>query len=349
MIQKAPAWARLFLIAILVAGVIYVLSGLGHVVRLLIVGGLLAYLLDPVARSLEARGLTRGLATILIFSSLVLLLLALVYALSPIVFEQAAGLQEGFDATDIDRLLYDIDWLINGFLSRFGAGAIDVPTVAHDWLAQQSANLLKLIPNALSLVTDILIVPFIMFFLLRDGVEMKKTFISWLPNRYFEFSLSVIHKSSIKLGAYLRGQATAALVVAILSSVALWAIGIDYYLIVGVFAGFANMVPYLGPVAGAVAAIIVSSLTTGSLQDAAWIAGSFAVIQAIDNMLVQPFVLSRNVEMHPLGILLAVIVGGQLFGLWGLLLAVPVASMAKVIIAEVLGNLRRFRLTGQSS
>ncbi len=345
MLQKSPAWMKLLLLAGLVAAAVFVARDLGHVARLLIVGGLLAYLLDPLARALESRGLSRSSATILIFAALVTLLTILVYALFPAISAQVAGLQQGFDVTDVDRLLYDIDWVVNGILSRFGAGAVDVPTAAYDWLARQSGNLIQIIPSAFSMAADVVIVPFIMFFLLRDGMEMKKTFISWLPNRYFEFALTVIHKSSRKLGAYLRGQATAALVVGILSSIALRLLDVDYYLIVGLFAGIANMVPYLGPFAGSALAVVVSALTTGGLQDAPWIILSFLLIQMIDNTLVQPLVLSRNVEMHPLGVLLAVIIGGQFFGIWGLLLAVPVAAIVKVVIAEFAGNLRHFRLT----
>ncbi|MDX1739916.1 MAG: AI-2E family transporter [Rhodothermales bacterium] len=345
MFQKSPAWMKLILLVALVVAAFYVVKDLGHVVRLLIVGGLLAYLLDPLARALEARGMSRSSATVLIFVGLVVVLAILVYALFPVVAAQVAGLRQGFDVTDVDRLLYDIDWVVNGILSRFGAGTVDVPTAAYDWLARQSGNLIQIIPNAFSMAVDVIIVPFIMFFLLRDGTEMKKTFISWLPNRYFEFALTVIHKSSRKLGAYLRGQATAALVVGILSSIALRLLGVDYYLIVGLFAGIANMVPYLGPFAGSALAVVVSALTTGGLQDAPWIILAFLLIQMVDNTLVQPLVLSRNVEMHPLGVLLAVIIGGQFFGIWGLLLAVPVAAVAKVVVSEFAGNLRRFRLT----
>jgi putative permease len=345
MLQKSPAWVKLFLLLLLGAAVIYVVKDLGHVVRLLVVGGLLAYLLDPVARALEARGMGRSEATIVIFSSLVVVLAVLVYAFFPLIVNQVEGLRRGFDASDVDRLLYDVDWVINGILSRFGAGTVDIPTVAHDWIARQSGNLIRIIPGAFSMIADVVIVPFIMFFLLRDGMEMKKTFVSWLPNRYFEFALTVIHKSSRKLGAYLRGQATAALIVAVLSSIVLRLLEVDYFLIVGLFAGIANMVPYLGPFAGSALAVVVSALTTGSFQQAPWIIVSFLVIQMIDNTLVQPLVLSRNVEMHPLGILLAVIVGGHLFGVWGLLLAVPVAAIAMVVVSEVAGNLKRFGLT----
>jgi putative permease len=345
MLHKSPVWVKLFLLATLVFAAVYVAKDLGHVVRLLIVGGLLAYLLDPLARALEARGMSRSAATISIFVAMIALLAILVYALFPVIAAQVAGLQRGFDVTDVDRLLYDIDWVVNGILSRFGAGTVDVPTAAYEWLARQSGVLIQIIPSAFSMAADVVIVPFIMFFLLRDGMEMKKTFISWLPNRYFEFALTVIHKSSRKLGAYLRGQATAALVVGILSSIALRLLEVDYYLIVGLFAGIANMVPYLGPFAGSALAVIVSALTTGGLQDAPWIILSFLLIQMIDNTLVQPLVLSRNVEMHPLGVLLAVIIGGQFFGIWGLLLAVPVAAIVKVVIAEFAGNLRRFRFT----
>lgn len=337
-------WLKAAIVLGGIAATAWLLSGLGHIVRLLLIGGLLAYLLDPLARAIESRGASRKLATSLVCTALATILAGVTYLASPVIVSQVTGLRQGFSAADVDHLLEEADWVINGIITRVGGAPVDVPALAHEWISRQAGSVVALVPSVISVVADIIIVPFIMFFLLRDGPDMKRGFIRWLPNRYFEFALTVVHKSSGKLSGYLRGQATAALVVGILASIALWVIGVDFYLVIGLFAGLANMVPYLGPFAGGVLAVCVSALTTGSFDTAIWIIAAFAIIQVIDNTLVQPLVLSRNVEMHPLGVILTVIVGGQLFGFWGLLLAVPLAAIAKVLITEIAGNLRRFRL-----
>ncbi len=342
--RSSAAWIKLAIFIALAGAAAYLLADLGHILRLLIIGALLAYLLDPAARLLEGRGLTRSVATVIVVAILMVALAGFIYFVFPIVAAQITGLQGGFDATDINQAVDNVDRAANEFFARFGLAAVDWAGSMREWISAQSSGLLRFVPDVVSLLTDMVIVPFIMFFLLRDGPDMKKTFISWVPNRYFEFALTVLHKSSSQLGGYLRGQATAALVVAVLSSVALRIIGVKYFIVVGVFAGIANLIPYVGPVSGALLAVIVSALTTGSLAAAPVIIVAFAAIQIIDNTFVQPLVLSRNVEMHPLGILLVVIIGGQLFGFWGLLLAVPIAAIGKVVVTEFAGNLRRFRL-----
>ena len=146
----------------------------------------------------------------------------------------------------------------------------------------------------------------------------------------------------LQLGNYLRGQFLDAVVVGILSTIALRILGIEYYFVFGAFAGLANLVPYLGPVAGASLTIIVSLFKTGDLAMAAYIALAFTLVKLIDDSLIQPIIVAKSVDMHPLLVLLAVIIGGRFFGILGMLLSVPVVGFLKVAIQEGMANYRKY-------
>jgi predicted PurR-regulated permease PerM len=173
---------------------------------------------------------------------------------------------------------------------------------------------------------------------------MKKAFIHIIPNRYFEMVLNVIHKIDQQLGWYLRGQFTEASVVGILSVIALWLLDVQYFIMIGVFAGLANMIPYVGPVAGMVPAIIITIMNGGDPVKILYIVIAFSIVQLIDNIILQPMVLSKSVKLHPLIIVFVVLIGGQFFGVLGMLLAVPVAGIIKVTSSELYLGIRKFNL-----
>ena len=124
----------------------------------------------------------------------------------------------------------------------------------------------------------------------------------------------------------------------------LWLLDVRYFIIIGIFAGLSNMIPYVGPMAGAVTAIMVVLLNGGGSQQVALVAAAFTIIQLSDNVLVQPLVVAKNVDVHPLVIIFAVIIGGQFFGILGMLLAVPVFAMIKVVSIELYINIRKYNL-----
>ena len=173
---------------------------------------------------------------------------------------------------------------------------------------------------------------------------MKKGFIDIVPNKYFEFSLNVLQKMDAQLGNDLRGQFLVAAIIGSLSTLVLWFLGVDFFMVIGPLAGLANMIPYVGPVAGGLLAILASVVTTGVFDTIPSIVIAFVLIQLLDNSLLQPLILARNVELHPMLILLAILIGGKLFGIVGLLLAVPFTAIVKVIAVETFVNLRRYHI-----
>jgi putative permease len=118
---------------------------------------------------------------------------------------------------------------------------------------------------------------------------------------------------------------------------------VPYFLIIGAVAGVANMIPYFGPIVGAVPAIILNVIDKGSLSAALVVILAFIVIRLIDDTLVSPNILGRSLEIHPLLVIIAIFIGGEMFGIMGLLLCIPVTGIIKVTIQELIWNFKHYR------
>jgi predicted PurR-regulated permease PerM len=332
----------LFLIIVLSLTVF--LAAISPVVKLLIISALLAYVLDPLASSLESRGMSRTAATAVVFAGIFVFGSAAYTLFFPFLSEQIRGLKGGFNLDETAQMVQRFENFLEGNFGFLGIGDLDLlgriqQTSSHvgEWLI---AHLL----DAASLVTIIIFIPFIVFFLMKDGRNFKKAFVSIVPNRYFELSLYLLHKLDVQFGNYLRGQLLDATFVGTFAVCALWILGVKYYFLIGVFAGLANIVPYFGPITGAMIAIVVSILQTGGMQMALSIALAFVIIKLIDDIFVLPVVVGKSVHLHPLMVLLAILVGGQVFGILGMLLAIPLTSFVKVIILESIRNYRIYKI-----
>jgi putative permease len=331
--------------AALAAAVLWLLVPVADVVVLVVLGALLAYLLDPLAVQLEARGLGRGAAAAVVFGGLFLVIGVPLGLALPSLVRQVAALQAGIDLEATSALLADVEGWLGDRLEPLGVARPNLRAQVATFLSEHLYDVVGVVPDLLGLVTKIVIVPVIAFFLLKDGRRFRRAFIGLVPNRYFEFTLNALYDADRQLGGYLRGQFLAALIVGLLATFALWLIGVDYYLIVGLVAGLANLIPFLGPLIGGAVAVTVSVATTGSFGQVALIVVAFSLIQLIDNLGTQPLVLSRNVELHPLAILLVLLAAGEVFGLLGLLLAVPTAAVAKVLVHEFVSTFRSYRFS----
>lgn len=192
-------------------------------------------------------------------------------------------------------------------------------------------------------ITFVVLVPFVTFFFLKEGRRITRDLIQLVPNAYFELCLNLLHQINGQIGGYIRGQILEAAAVAMLSIGALLLIGMDYAVPLGLLAGLANVIPFLGPLIGIVSASLVALATGGGLDLVGKVIVSFLLIQIIDNVVVQPTVVARSVEMHPLVVLFVVMVGSQLMGIVGMLIAVPLTGVIKVSILTIYRGLKEFR------
>jgi len=342
-IANRPILKVSVLLAVLLAG-FWIGSLVPSLVLALILSTLIAFILKPVVKILEFRlGLRRSISILCVFilagGSIVLISFETV----PFLIERFQHLYDQFRtfpfqdklniaAQDLARLIPFLD-------------AAEVSTKANKFIENGLSALGQGIENIFPFVAMIAIVPFITYFVLAEGDRALKRLIERVPNKYFEMSLNVLNKIQRDLVGYLRGWILDSLIIGVLSIGGLWLIGIDYPFLIGGIAGIANLVPYLGPVVGAVPAFLVSLTQYGDFRMLVPIAVLTIAIQTIDNVVVQPLCFAKTVDMHPLTVILVLIVGNELMGVIGMLFAIPIATILKVSTVETYWGLRNYRIT----
>jgi predicted PurR-regulated permease PerM len=212
------------------------------------------------------------------------------------------------------------------------------------WTTELLQHTPALVGTVVSGMTNIVIVPIVAFFFLSEGRSIKRATIELVPNRYFEMVLNLIYRIDQQLGGYIRGLVLSVIIVSLLSITGLWTIGLRDYLVVGTLAGLSNVIPYLGPIIGIAAGILATLLQHGSLGVGVLlpVVAVFLIVQIVDNVFIQPVVVAKSVNLHPLIVIFVVLVGNHLFGPIGMLLAVPFTAVTKVSAQTIYHGLRSY-------
>ncbi|RLD15860.1 hypothetical protein DRI50_03255 [candidate division KSB1 bacterium] len=339
---------KILLALLFFAALIWLTVKLSNIITIFIIGALLAYILDPITSFLEYKGMTRMQATSVVFLFLALFLFLFSYFVVPLIVDQVKVIQHTFSSGQGTESLKRMEQSLKESIPMLKNVNLDISARLHKAINHLSNSVFSLVGSLISLITTLVVIPFVVFFLLKDGRNIIKGMVSIIPNRHFEIALNLLYKTDQQIGGYLRGQFFDAAIIGFLSVIALWILHVPYFLLIGTFAGLANMVPFVGPLTGAIVAILVVFLSNGTANQMIMVAVAFGIIQLLDNVLVQPLVVAGSVQMHPLIVLFAVIIGGQFGGILGMFLAVPAAAVLKVLIVEMYQMYQSFNLTSQS-
>lgn len=305
-----------------------------------LLGAAWAYLGDPLVDRLEDRGLSRTLAVSVVF--LVLTVLAIVAALVvvPMLITQAnilierlprmlSGLQAG--------IVPQINSLLGTEFAQIDSAKVK-EWVATYW-AQSRESAMALLWSAgrsggtlLALAANLLLVPVVTFYLLRDWDILVAKIRDMIPRRHQQTVVELAQQADEVLGSFILGQLWVMFGLSIIYSLGLWLVGLEFPMLVGLLAGLVSFVPYLGSVVGILAAGVLMWLQTGSLIDLALVGTVFVVGQSIESMLLTPWLVGDRIGLHPVAVIFAVLAGGQLFGFIGILLALPVAAVIAVLL-----------------
>jgi predicted PurR-regulated permease PerM len=184
--------------------------------------------------------------------------------------------------------------------------------------------------------------PVLAFYLLVDLPKIKRGLRAAIPTRRRREVESVMQRIGRAIGGFFRGQLLVALFVGVASALALWIVGLPFWAVVGLVAGLFNLIPLIGPFIGGIVAVLVAFTTdagAGGLLNlepgwplAAGSAVALLIVQQIDNHILSPNIVARTVNLHPVTVMLGLLAGGTLLGLWGMLLAMPVLATAKILI-----------------
>lgn len=190
----------------------------------------------------------------------------------------------------------------------------------------------------------VIVIPFVAFFILKDGARIRQSLFRLVPNRYFEITLAITEKVETNIGRYFKALFLQSLSIATVSTLLLSIVGLDSALAVGIFAGLANTIPYFGPLMGFLAGALVGITQTGDFSLLPGIFVAMGLTQIADNVLFQPLIFSRAAQAHPLVILFVVLMGAQLGGIVGMLVAIPVTTIVRVTVQQILWSLHNYRI-----
>jgi predicted PurR-regulated permease PerM len=185
--------------------------------------------------------------------------------------------------------------------------------------------------SLLSQLFSILLAPVLAFYLLRDICRFKEDFFSLIPHRWQNDIVILTGEINKVLDSYIRGYLLVCLIVGVLTGTAMFLLGVEFALILGLFAGLTELIPYLGPFIGALPAVLLALLKSKWL--AVKVILAFLFIQQLEGNVISPKILGDRVGLHPLAVILTLVVAGKLFGLPGMLLAVPSAAVIRIIIS----------------
>jgi predicted PurR-regulated permease PerM len=198
-------------------------------------------------------------------------------------------------------------------------------------------------------VANIVLIPVLTFFFLRDWDVFIERAASLVPRDHLRVVSQLAAESSDMLGGFLRGQFTVMLILGAMYGIGLWAIGLDLGLLIGIVAGLLTFVPYLGPTSGLVFGVLAALVQHGDWKHVAGVLAVFGVGQVIESYWLTPKLVGDRIGLHPVAVIFAVLAGGQLFGFLGMLLALPVAAVANVLLRYAHARYTHSRLyAGQS-
>lgn len=325
-----------WLIAFAIAGLLLYL--LAPVLTPFIAAGLLAYIGDPLADRLQRWGLPRTLAVVAVFLLTFLLLGALVLLVFPLIQQQVSALFTALpdiankaeqvwlpEAAEILDIEMGDDVGLGAFLSRYS-------DMAGSWGGKALQSVTSTGSMLAAAVMSLFLIPILTFYLLRDWDRIVATIGALVPESNRETVFGLARETDEALGAFLRGQVLVMLALAALYSTGLTLVGLEYAIAIGVVSGLVSFVPYLGLVFG----IALATLTVANQPEPLWpivgVVATFGVAQVIEGTVLTPKLVGDRIGLHPVLVIFAIAAGGQLFGFFGILLALPAAAVLSVLV-----------------
>ncbi|MCO8241164.1 AI-2E family transporter [Streptococcus suis] len=304
----------------------------------MILTGLLYYLLNPMVDWMEKHKISRTVGISILFVLISLLIIWGLAVAIPSIQEQVTSF-----AQNLPSNIQKIEGQVTGLLQdqrfeQFRPTALEMLNKVNDQVVAYAQKFSSsavnwasnLISTASQIIVAILIMPFILFYLLRDGQYLNKHITQYLPTKWREPIGTVLSDVNGQLSNYLRGQVTVAIIVALMFSVMFSIIGLSYPITLGVMAGFLNLIPYLGSFLAMIPAVILGLIAGPIMLIKVLVV--FMIEQTIEGRFVTPLIIGSSLSIHPITILFVLLTAGQMYGVLGVLLGIPIYASIKVLV-----------------
>ncbi|MCB5161812.1 AI-2E family transporter [Marinomonas algarum] len=320
---------------LLLVGVLIALAFWGGILAPILIAIVLAFLLQGLVDRLQSLGLGHTASVFLVFSAFLTVCGVFVSVMVPIIWRQAVRFVQ-----DVPRMFT----VIRDEVQRFAEGYSDLVSQAAideltNSLANESASVgqwlvsfsISSIPSLFSVMIYLVLVPLVIFFLLKDQQKILRYLTSWLPNER-KMMRNVAHEMNDQIANYVRGKFIEMCVVGIVTYLVFLVFGLKYAELLALLVGLSVLIPYIGAAVVTIPVMLVAFYQFGTGNEFVYVAIAYLVVQALDGNVLVPLLFSEAVNLHPLAIIVAVLFFGGVWGFWGVFFAIPLATLVKAII-----------------
>ncbi|WP_240421544.1 AI-2E family transporter [Paenibacillus periandrae] len=349
----------LFLLTLLLIGLnIFVLNKIPFVFKPIIVlvktvllplilTGVVYYLLNPIVDLLERKNMKRIYSIISLYILIIAVITLLILAVIPVIHTQIMELVHNFPAYSEQVQLNFESWIGNDIFNQIQQTTGFNPSDWTQTVTQRLSSFISLagasIGSFIGFITETLlaiaVVPFILFYLLKEGKRLPDYILSFLPNSFRNQTFEVMSEMNHQISTYIRGQIIVSFCIGFLLYIGYLIIGLKYSLILAIIAAFTSVVPYLGPAIAITPALIVAAVTSPVMllkMIVIW-----TIVQLIEGKFISPQIMGKTLKIHPITIIFVILTAGNLFGLVGIILAVPGYAVLKVIASHLFDWFKR--------
>ncbi len=326
---------KIFIISILLLffslGILYLSR---QIIAPFIVSALLCYLISPVINKILLLGIQRWVAVSFITVLIVAFFVFIITLLVPVVTTEITTFTKNYPKYEIlvkeqcNNIAKKVPILkkytdnITNPTEKSEEGFMDILVSKLETLPQH-------ITSVVSVVTLVILIPIITFFMLLGASAAKEAFIQFLPARYVEFFVSLLYEINFVLGGYIRGQIIEVFFIGITTTLILLCFNVKYALIIGIISGVFNVIPYLGPAVAMISGVLVAAIQYKSIMVVLEVFIALEIVQQLDGHVVQPLVVGKNVNLGPVTMIFALLLGANIGGILGMLVSVPLIAILK--------------------
>lgn len=329
------------LVGLVLAALVWLLFALSNILTPFIVAAVLAYILNPLVEKLRAKGIKRGPGAMLVMVSTLLLLFALVLIIVPMLINQFNNL-----VMRLPQIVYFIQNKLLPWMNEWVGDSVQINMqTLTDWLQSNTGELSNALQrwaptlmrqsgNILAGVSNMLLLPFLLYYFLLDWQRWSLGIRAFVPRRFLDNYLRISGNMDRVLGEFLRGQLVVMLIMGLIYGVGLMLTGLDSGFAIGMIAGILVFVPYLGAFTGLLLATLAALLQFGSWQGLLMVWAVFGVGQFLESFFITPKIVGDRIGLSPFWVIFSLMAFGQLMGFVGMLIGLPLAAVTLVLLRE---------------
>lgn len=315
---------------------------LSEVINIIFVSIIFTFFLNPFVKFIEKKGTTRFWSVLIVYIIIFSFFLIISFILIPKIAREFRSLAEALP-NYINILYKDIEdsWLkyfkkldslppkLRGIKEEINKNILELENAILNSIRTLTDSIVDIFTKAVNIVT----VPIVTFYILKDENLFKEKIFKMLPEKYEDDVSRLFHEMDKVFNEFIRGRLIVGAFVGIATTIVLLILKVDFALLIGAFSGLMDIIPYFGPVLGIIPGVVFAFLQKPI--KALWVIILFIVIQQIENNIISPKVVGESVGIHPITVILVLIIGGSMFGILGMLLAVPFAAIFKIVLLFV--------------